>query len=252
MTWLTLDKVDRVDTVDRVYKVELSLAKPGGGEALTELTGLTRFTQLTELTRLQVAGYRVVVDRVDRVNKVDMVDTVDKVDRVDRVDRVGMVDTVDRVDEVDIVDMVDRVDRLSVDTFNKVELSLAKPGGGEASPRGEASRESALPTSLLACPSGGWPLNLLEVRIVGTKVACNIRSWQYIVVKKLISSSFRMTVILLREVISPVGGVTLIYTAGAMVMVVLCLECPFPRSRLGTAARGTYPGRAMRKIKIEM
>ena len=72
------------------------------------------------------------------------------------------------------------------------ELSLAKPGGGEA------SRESALPTSLLACPSGGWPLNLLEVRIVGTKVACNIRSWQYIVVKKLISSSFRMTVILLR------------------------------------------------------
>ena len=40
------------------------------------------------------------------------------------------------------------------------ELSLAKPGGGEA------SRESALPTSLLAYPSGGWPLNLLEVRIV--------------------------------------------------------------------------------------
>ena len=138
------------------------------------------------------------------------------------------------------------------DIVGKVELSLAKPGGGEASPRGEASRESALPTSLLACPSGGWPLNLLEVRIVGTKVACNIRSWQYIVVKKLISSSFRMTVILLREVISPVGGVTLIYTAGAMVMVVLCLECPFPRSRHGTAARGTYPGRAMRKIKIEM
>ena len=137
-------------------------------------------------------------------------------------------------------------------TSFRVELSLAKPGGGEASSRGEASRESALPTSLLACPSGGWPLNLLEVRIVGTKVACNIRSWQYIVVKKLISSSFRMTVILLREVISPVGGVTLIYTAGAMVMVVLCLECPFPRSRHGTAARGTYPGRAMRKIKIEM
>ena len=146
--------------------------------------------------------------------------------------------------KVEAVDRVNKVDR--------VELSLAKPGGGEASPRGEASRESALPTSLLACPSGGWPLNLLEVRIVGTKVACNIRSWQYIVVKKLISSSFRMTVILLREVISPVGGVTLIYTAGAMVMVVLCLECPFPRSRHGTAARGTYPGRAMRKIKIKM
>ena len=133
-----------------------------------------------------------------------------------------------------------------------VELSLAKPGGGEASPRGEASRESALPTSLLACPSGGWPLNLLEVRIVGTKVACNIRDWQYIVVKKLISSSFRMTVIFLQEVISPVGGVTLIYTAGAMVMVVLCLECSFLRSRHSTAARGMYPGRAMRKIKIEM
>ena len=62
-------------------------------------------------------------------------------------------------------------------TVDKVELSLAKPGGGEASPRGKASRESALPTSLLACPSGGWPLNLLEVRIVGTKVACNIRGW---------------------------------------------------------------------------
>ena len=116
------------------------------------------------------------VDRVDRGNKVDRFETVDKVDGIDRVDR--------------------------------VELSLAKPGGGEASPRGEASRESALPTSLLACPLGGWPLNLLEVRIVGTKVACNIRDWQYIVVKKLISSSFRMTVILLREVISPVGGVT--------------------------------------------
>ena len=123
-----------------------------------------------------------------------------------------------------------------------MELSLAKPGGGEA------SRESALPTSLLACPSGGSPFNLLEVRIVGTKVACNIRGWQYIVVKKLISSSFRMTVILVREVISPVGGVTLICTAGAMVMVVLCLECPLPRSWHGTAARGTYPGRAMRKI----
>ena len=155
---------------------------------------------------------------------------------------------VDMVDRVDIDNKVDIF--VTVDTF---ELFLAKPGGGEASPRGEASRESALPTSLLACPSGGWPLNLLEVRIVGTKVACNIRSWQYIVVKKkLFSSSFRMTVILLREVISPVGGVTLIYTAGAMVMVVLCLECPFPRSRHGTAARGTYPGRAMRKIKIEM
>ena len=64
-----------------------------------------------------------------------------------------------------------------------VKLSLAKPGGGGASPRGEASRESALPTSLLASPSGGWPFNLLEVRIVGTKVACNIRGWQYIVVK---------------------------------------------------------------------
>ena len=57
--------------------------------------------------------------------------------------------------------------------------------------------------------------------------------------------------ILLREVISPVGGVTLIYTASAMVMVVLCLECPFPRSRHGTAARGTYPGRAMRTEAAE-
>ena len=160
------------------------------------------------------------------------------------------VDKFDIFYRIDSVDMVDRVDKVC--RFDRVELSLAKPGGGEASPRGEASRESALPTSLLACPSGGWPLNLLEVRIVGTKVACNIRDWQYIVVKKLFSSSFRMTVILLREVISPVGGVTLIYTAGAMVMVVLCLECPFPRSRHGTAARGTYPGRAMRKIKIKM
>ena len=64
---------------------------------------------------------------------------------------------------------------MTVDIVGRVELSLAKPGGGKASPRGEASRESALPTSLLACPSGGWPLNLLEVRIVGTKVACNMR-----------------------------------------------------------------------------
>ena len=63
----------------------------------------------------------------------------------------------------------------------QVEVSLAKPGGGGASPRGEASRESALPTSVLVCPSGGWPLNLFEVRIVGTRVACNIRGWQYIV-----------------------------------------------------------------------
>ena len=61
------------------------------------------------------------------------------------------------------------------------ELSLAKPGGGKS------SWESALPTSLLACPSGGWPLNLLEVCIVGTKVACNIRGWQYIVVQKNLS-----------------------------------------------------------------
>ena len=95
------------------------------------------------------------------------------------------------------VDNVDRIDR--VDIVDKVELSLAKPGGGEA------SRESALPIFLLACPSGGWPLNLLEVRIVGTKVACNIRGWQYIVVKKLISSSFLMTAILLREVTELTG-----------------------------------------------
>ena len=84
-----------------------------------------------------------------------------------------MIDKVDRVDKVDRFDVVDRI--------NRVGLSLAKPGGGEA------SRESALPTSLLARPSGGWPLNLLEVRIVGTKVACNIRDWQYIVVKKNLS-----------------------------------------------------------------
>ena len=31
---------------------------------------------------------------------------------------------------------------------------------------------------------------------------CNIRGWQYTVVKKLISSSFRMTVILLWEVMA--------------------------------------------------
>ena len=74
------------------------------------------------------------------------------------------------------MDKFNRVDR--VDRVDKVELSLVKPGGVKA------SQESALPTSLLACPSGGWPFNLLEVRIVGTKVACNIRGWQYIVVKK--------------------------------------------------------------------
>ena len=85
--------------------------------------------------------------------------------------RVDKVDNVDRGDRVDKVDRVDRVD--GADKVDKVELSLAKPGGGEA------SRESAFPTSLLACPLGGWPLNLLEVRIVGTKVACNIRGWQY-------------------------------------------------------------------------
>ena len=142
------------------------------------------------------------VDKVDRVHLVDRVDTADRVDKVDRVYWVDRVDTVDKVDRVDRVDRVDKVDRVHM-----VELSLAKPGGGEASPRGEASRESALPTSLLACPSGGWPLNLLEVRIVGTKVACNIRDWQYIVVKKLISSSFRMTVILLRDSVDTVDKV---------------------------------------------
>ena len=89
--------------------------------------------------------------------------TVDKVDRVDRVDKVDKVDTVDKVGSADTVDRVDRVDCVGM-----VEVSLAKPGGGRASPRGEASRESALPTSLIACPSGGWPLNLLEVRIVGS------------------------------------------------------------------------------------
>ena len=79
------------------------------------------------------------------------------------VHRVDSVDKVDRVDSVDMVDIVGKVDR-----FDRVEVSLAKPGGGRASPRGEASRESALPTSLLACPLGGWSLNLLEVRIVGS------------------------------------------------------------------------------------
>ena len=167
---------------------------------------------------------------VDTVDRFDKVDTVDRVERVHKVDRAVKVDTVDRVGKVYRVEVDDRVDTVNkVDTADKVEL---------------ASRESALPTSLLACPSGGWPLNLLEVRIVGTKVACNIRGWQYIVVKRLISSSLRMTVILLWEVISPIGGVTLIYTAGAMMMAVLCLECPFLRSRHGTVARGTYPGRA--------
>ncbi len=96
--------------------------------------------------------------RVDKVDSVHWVERFDKIDRVDRVDRFDMVDGVDRV--------------------GMAELSLALPGGGKT------SWESALPTSLLACPSGGWPLNLLEVRIVGTKVACNIRGWQYIVVKK--------------------------------------------------------------------
>ena len=57
---------------------------------------------------------------------------------------------------------------MTVYRVDRVELSLAKPGGGEA------SRESELPTSLLACPSGGWPLNLLEVRIVGTKVVYRV------------------------------------------------------------------------------
>ena len=87
---------------------------------------------------------------VDLVDRFDTVDTFDKVDKVGRVNRVDKVDSVDRVDRVDRVDKVDNV-----------ELSLAKPQGGKA------SRESALPTSLLACPSGGWPLSLFEVCIVG-------------------------------------------------------------------------------------
>ena len=107
------------------------------------------------------------VDRVDIVNEVDRVDMVDKVDRVH---------TIDRVDRVDTVDKVDRV--------HTIELSLAKPGGGKASPRGEASRESVLPTSLLACPSGGWALSLLEVRIVGSVQVYDIKGSQYTVVKK--------------------------------------------------------------------
>ena len=45
---------------------------------------------------------------------------------------------------------------------HEYKLSLAKPG------EGKASRESVLPTSLLACPSGGWPPSLLEVRILGS------------------------------------------------------------------------------------
>ena len=88
-----------------------------------------------------------------------------------------------------------------VDTVDKVELSLAKPGGGEA------SWESALPTSLLAYLSGGWPLSLLEVRIVGSVQVYDIKGWQYTVVKKFISSSFQMTVILLWEVINRVDNV---------------------------------------------
>ena len=117
------------------------------------------------------------VDRVDNVDRGDVVDRVDRVNKVDSVDKVDKVDRVDKVNRVDMVEVIKKADR--VDIFDKVELSLVKPGGGRASPRGKASRESALPTSLLACPSGGWPLNLLEVRIVGTKVACNIRGWQY-------------------------------------------------------------------------
>ena len=59
---------------------------------------------------------------------------IDMVYRVHKAELTGFaVDMVDRVDIVNIICMVDTVD--------KVELSLAKPGGGEA------SRESALPTS---------------------------------------------------------------------------------------------------------
>ena len=80
-------------------------------------------------------------------------------------------------------------DRLGVESWwalwpePEAELSLAKPGGGEA------SRESALPTSLLAClgrfasqsPRG---LSLLEVHIVGSVQVYDIKGWQYTVVKK--------------------------------------------------------------------
>ena len=66
---------------------------------------------------------------------------------------------------------------------------------------GEASWESALPTSLLACPSGGWPLSLLKVCILGSVQVYDTKGWQYMVVKKRISSSFQMTVVLLREVV---------------------------------------------------
>ena len=101
--------------------------------------------------------------------------TVDKGDRVDKVDRVDRVEKVDRVDRIDSVDTVYR-------TFP-----------------GEASQESALPTSLLACSSGGWPLSLLEVHIIGSVQVYDINGWQYTVVTKLISSSFRMMVILLKS-----------------------------------------------------
>ena len=112
---------------------------------------------------------------VDIVNMVDRVYTVDTVYRVCRVDNTELTELTMLTELTGLTGLT----VVQVDRDDKVELSLAKPGGGEASPRGEASRESALPTSLLACPSGGWPLNLLEVRIVGTKVACNIRGWQY-------------------------------------------------------------------------
>jgi len=91
-----------------------------------------------------------------------------------------------------MVDTVDEVDRVYMG-----ELSLLKPGGRKASLRGQTSQESALPTSLLACPSGGWPLNVLEVRIVGSMQYKRLDVYSS---QKIISSSFQLTVILFREV----------------------------------------------------
>ena len=126
MAWLTdlkgfsVDLVDRVGIVHKYDRVELSLAKPGGGEAsprgeasresgvklLTELRGYTGLTELTGLAWLtDLKGFSVdLVDRVGIVHKYDRVDRVDTVDgfsKGDRADRVNIVGTVSRVDKFD-------------------------------------------------------------------------------------------------------------------------------------------------------
>ena len=108
----------------------------------------------------------------------------------DLVDRVDIVNIVDRVYAVDTVYRVCRVDNTELTELTMLTELTGLTGLTVLSRLTEMTRLNfpwrSLPgvSAPNLSPPGGWPLNLLEVRIVGTKVACNIRGWKYNISQK--------------------------------------------------------------------